>query len=141
MSHGDAYLVVENLGKTAARDLRVKFNPPLPNYETTPDGQTAVVASFLKKRYENPIVMLAPNQRLKNLYSYIGSAGVNMEKMPKVVEMTVAYKGERGVIYNDKFPLDVGIYNNETQSNPGRDNDPEKRKNQALEAIAWELWD
>ncbi|XKK40761.1 hypothetical protein HFP72_09835 [Nocardiopsis sp. ARC36] len=137
-----SYLVIENLGQSVARSLEVDFDPPLPEYETTDDGQPGVVAPFLRKRYSRPIAMIAPGQRLKNIYFYIAS-GVdgNVEPVPDQFTVSVLYTDDHGKPYKDSFPLDTKLLGMETQSNPGSGNNPTKRQNQALEAIAWELWD
>jgi len=141
-SHGVSYLVVENAGQSVARNVEVCFEPPLPDYETTDDGQPGVVAPFLRRRYGAPIAMIAPGHRLKNVYSYI-TAGVdgNVEPVPDQVTILVRYVDDRGHTYDDSFPLDRELVGLETQSNPGDSNDPVKRQNMALEAIAWELWE
>lgn len=142
MSHGVSYLVVENAGQSVARSVEVSFEPPLPDYETTDDGQTGVVAPFLRRRYGTPIAMIAPGHRLKNVYSYI-TAGVNdsVEPVPDQVTILVRYSDDHGRSYEDSFPLDRELLGLETQSNPGDSNDSVKRQNKALEAIAWELWE
>lgn len=141
MSHGVSYLVIENAGQSVARNVKVSFQPPLPDYETTDDGQPGVVAPFLRRRYGTPIAMIAPGHMLKNVYSYI-SAGINdnVEPVPDEFTVSVHYDDDRGRVYRDSFPLNRNLLGLETQSNPGSSNDAVKRQNQALEAIAWELW-
>lgn len=142
MSHGVSYLVVENAGQSVARNVEVSFDPPLPAYETTNDGQPAVVAPFLRKRYGSPITMIAPGQRLKNVYSYI-AMGVNgnVEPVPDQVTILVRYIDDHRRRYEDSFPLDREVLGLETQSNPDDTNEPVARQNMALEAIVWELWE
>ena len=142
MSHGVSYLVIENAGQSVARDVEVSFNPPLPTYTTTDDGKPGVVAPFLRRRYANPIAMIAPGHRLKNVYYYI-TAGTNgnVEPVPDQVTVSVRYIDDHGRTYEDAFPLDCELVALETQSSPGANNDAVKRQNKALEAIAWELWE
>ncbi|PZS04893.1 MAG: hypothetical protein DLM56_04765 [Pseudonocardiales bacterium] len=142
MSHGVSYLVIENAGQSVARNVEVSFDPPLPDYETTNDGQPAVVAPVLRKRYGSPITMIAPGQRLKNVYSYI-AMGVNgnVEPVPDQVTILVRYIDDHRRRYEDSFPLDREVLGLETQSNPGDTNEPVARQNKALEAIVWELWE
>lgn len=142
MSHGVTYLVIENAGQSVARSLEVAFEPPLPEYETTGDGQPGVVAPFLRKRYAGPIAMIAPGQRLKNIYSYV-AVGVDgkVEPVPDEFTVSVRYTDDRGKPYKDSFPLNREVLGLETQTNPGDGSDSVKRQNKALEAIAWELWE
>ncbi|MFD0773961.1 hypothetical protein ACFQZ2_08485 [Streptomonospora algeriensis] len=142
MSHGVTYLVIENAGQSVARDVEIDFDPPLPEYETTSDGQPGIVAPILRKRYANPIPILAPGHRLKNIYSYIGVGhDGNVEKVPDQFTVHAKYTDDRNRKYNDSFPLDREVLGLETQSSPGGSNEPTKRQNKAIEAIAWELWD
>ncbi|MGC0252166.1 hypothetical protein [Pseudactinotalea sp. Z1748] len=142
MSHGTTYLVIENVGSSVARDVGVSFDPPLPNYETTDDGQPGIVGPFLRKRYSSTIPMIAPGHRMKNVYSYhaVGVDG-NVEPVPDQFTVTVRYSDDRGRPYQDSFPIDRERLGYETQTNPADTNDPVKRQNKALEAIAWELWE
>jgi len=142
MSHGSSYLVIKNAGQSVARDVEVSFRPPLPDYETTDDGQPGVVAPFLRRRYGTPIAMIAPGHTLKNVYSYI-AAGIddNVEPVPDQVTILVRYNDDHGRVYKDSFPLNRKLLGLDTQTNPGDSNDPVKRQNKALEAIAWELWE
>lgn len=142
MSFGVVYLVIENTGRSLARDIQVTFTPPLPNYEKTADGQRGVVAPFLRKRYGDPLAILAPGQRLSNVYSYVAE-GIdgNVEPMPDQLSVSLEYLDDHGRHYADTFHLDRGNLGLETRANPSEDNDAVRRRNQALEAIAWELWD
>lgn len=141
MSHGVNYLTIENAGQSVARGVAVAFDPPLPDYEFTEDGQKAVVAPFLRRRYGSKIEMLAPGQSLRNVYSYhsVGTDG-NVEPVPDEFIVTVRYTDDHGKPFEDSFLLDVGLLNMETLSSPSDSNDAVKRQNQALEAIVWELW-
>lgn len=83
MLHGNTYLVIENAGRSVARNIRVTFDPALPDYEHTVDGQPGVVSPILRRRYRNPVSMIAPGHRLSNIYSYLraGQQG-NVEPVP-----------------------------------------------------------
>lgn len=142
MDHGVSYLRIENAGQSVARDVSVSFDPAMPEYEVTDDGQSGVVAPMLRKRYASPISMIAPGHRMKNVYSYVQD-GVddNVEPVPDRFTVALRYTDDHGRNYDDSFALDRGNLGLETQSHPGDDNDPVKRQNKALEAIAWELWD
>lgn len=142
-SHGVIYLTIENVGNSVARRTSVTFDPPLPDYETTDDGQPGVVAPFLRRRYSDQLPTLAPRQTLKNVYSYIavGHQG-NVEPMPDQFTVTVTYYDANNKRkYIDLFPLDCGNVALDTASSPGSGNDPDKRRTQAIEAVVWELWE
>lgn len=142
MNRGVSYLRIENCGQSVARDVSVTFDPPMPSYEKTSDGQPGVVAPMIRKRYDRPISMIAPRHGMKNIYSYVqvGHDG-NVEPVPESFTVAVRYTDDHQRSYSDSFHLDLGNLKFETQSNPGDGNDPEIRQNKALEAIAWELWD
>ncbi|MBB3053541.1 hypothetical protein FHS23_004595 [Prauserella isguenensis] len=130
MSLGVVYLVIENNGQSLARHLEVRFDPPLPDYTHTDDGQQGVVAPVLRKRYGTAITLLAPGHQLKNIYSYMsaGSDG-NVEPVPAQFTVSVHYVDDHGRGYADSFPLDVDLIGLETQSDPSDGNNPERRKN------------
>ena len=142
-SHGTTYLVIKNVGATAARGLKVAFDPPLPGYETTEDGQKAVVGPFLRRRYASPIPVLAPGQELVNIYGYLTASRqrTNAEPVPDRFTVAVRYKSERRRReYTDSFSLDLTFLYDDTRLSPGDNNKSDVRTNKALEAIAWETW-
>lgn len=135
------YLVLHNAGNSVAREVQVAFDPELPSYDRTDDGQKGVVAPVLRQRYASPIGIMAPGQKYKNLYHYpvLGKDG-NAESVPDQFTVTVQYGDDRGRVYTDDFPLNVGHVGLETHRTPGKENDPISRQNKALEAIAWANW-
>lgn len=54
-------LVVRNVGASTARNIRVAFDPPLPD-----TGRQASFAPFVTRRYSQPITVLGPGQELSN---------------------------------------------------------------------------
>lgn len=140
-SHGTTYLVVRNGGLSVARHVRVTFKPELPEYETTDDGQPGIVAPVLRKRYSEPIPVLAPGESLNNVYSYI-AAGINgnVEPVPDRFTVLVEYRDDRRRAYRDEFQLDRSSLGLQTNTNPGDGKDADKRRNVAIEALAWEAW-
>lgn len=132
-------LVVRNYGASAARDLRVSFDPPL-SEEDCKDGLTAMVA----KRYDTAIALLPPGSELTNTWwrgKYTGANElVNGLNTPEEVSVTVSYRGNRLRRYRDTFPLHADIiklttYSVSSTSTPGR----MKTIAEALKTVAAEL--
>lgn len=69
--HGVLYLVVKNFGATAAHNVRVEFDPPLPEVEQKGNEQNYrdSSAATLRKRYAEPTKVLAPDQSLVNVWT------------------------------------------------------------------------
>lgn len=57
-------LVIRNYGPSIARNVRVSFDPPIPD----PVDPSSSGTPFLKKRYANPIPVLTPGMGLDNVY-------------------------------------------------------------------------
>ena len=104
-------LVVRNYGPSIARNVRVTFDPPIPD----PDNPATSVIPFLKERYANPIPVLTPGMELDNVY-YFGQSADHAEPVPEQVTVTIAYESDAGDPYVDAFPLDVNLIRNRTYS-------------------------
>jgi hypothetical protein len=131
-------LVVQNVGASVARDLRVTFEPPIADPAGS-DGN-AELARYLLRRYERPISVLAPGDELDNLY-YSGEPGhpgyENDLGFPETVTVRVAYEGPDKHRYEDRFPLDVGLIRHRTYTaSPGSPDEVAKRTAKAVESIA-----
>ncbi|MBB1197789.1 MULTISPECIES: hypothetical protein [Curtobacterium] len=103
--------VVRNLGPTVARDVLVEFDPPLevPKIEPTGAGRPT---SYIVKRYEKPIAMLAPGQELSNTWWYgveQGAQRVNAEPTPDQVTIRIRYRGRGWRWIKETYPIDVDI--------------------------------
>lgn len=85
--------VLSNLGATPARDVRVKFTPPI----TLPADTSGLVTPYLMQRYERAIPVLSPSQLLSNTW-WAGRVGpgdklMNGEPTADDVRVDVSYKG------------------------------------------------
>ena len=52
-------LVIENVGPSVARDVRVTFDPPLPTTDVSSDGQRSII-TFVTRRYAEPVMAFHP---------------------------------------------------------------------------------
>ena len=110
---GTQILVVRNYGPSIARNVRVSFDPEVPD----PDDPSTSVTPFLKRRYANPIPVLTPGMELDNVYfsgQQEGGSWVNREPTPEQVTLTIAYENDAGDEFTDVFPLDTNLIRNRT---------------------------
>jgi hypothetical protein len=119
-------LVVKNFGLSAARDVEVKFDPPL-----SQDDRKDELTDFVAKRYDKPIPLLPPGSELTNTWWGGGTAPdsgnelVNRLSTPDEVVVKVTYKGNRFLRYRDAFALTADTiklktYTVSSTSMPGR---------------------
>ncbi len=112
---GTQILVVRNYGPSIARDVRVTFEPEIPD----PDDASISVTPFLKRRYAKPVPVLTPGMELDNVYfsgAQEGGSWVNREPTPEQVTVTIAYENDTGDRFVDEFPLDTNLIRNRTYS-------------------------
>ncbi|QDP95823.1 hypothetical protein FOE78_07840 [Microlunatus elymi] len=112
-------LVLRNSGATAARDLRVAFDPTpiiIPRDERRPQ-----VATVLEKRFTGTLRILPPGRPIRSAY-YIGEQNPNKpsdvrnsEPLPDTFTVIASYKDYRGRPYSDTFELSVDDYLHETE--------------------------
>ena len=127
-NHSDSSfeLVVKNFGLSAARGLRVEFDPPL-----SEDDRKEVLTDFIAKRYGNPIPLLPPGSELTNTWWGGGIAPdsgnelINRLSTPDEVVVKVTYRGNRILRYRDEFALSADTiklrtYAVSSTSMPGR---------------------
>jgi hypothetical protein len=134
-TRGIQSLVIKNFGPTIARNIRVSFDPEIPDPE--PSKAATSVTTFLKRRYANPIPVLTPGMELDNLY-YVGrpSDGVtfeNTEPTPPQVTVTIVYEGPDGVSYEEAFHLDVSLLRQRTYVTSSTS--PESQAKEALKTF------
>ncbi|WP_336628279.1 MULTISPECIES: hypothetical protein [unclassified Microbacterium] len=117
-------LVIRNYGASAARDLRVTFDPPL-DAESRLEKNTGMLAT----RYDSSVPWLPPGSELTNTWwSGVNNGGpelVNKLKTPDKVVVSVSYKGNRLRRFGENFSLaasDIALttYNESSTSFPGR---------------------
>lgn len=124
LSHGTLNLVVRNYGATSARDLIVRFDPPLPQPSTLPDAD---VRKWIGEAFAGPR-QLAPQETISNVYR----AGHD-DVAPIVVKLM--YQADDGRRYHQHFHLDPGPLLKTTQATPSDTNDKELRLIRAVEAL------
>lgn len=128
------HLVVRNAGPSPARDVRVSFDPPLPEI-ADPSG---LVTPFIKQRYEARVPVIAPGQRLSNIW-FSGEAGpggdwVNREPLPGSFAVQLDYRGNaRRRRYSERFPLTIDVIRKETYVTSSRD--PAEQVKKALKEL------
>lgn len=110
---GTQILVVRNYGPSIARNVRVAFDPAIPD----PEHPSTSVTPFLKRRYANPVPVLTPGMELDNVYfsgQQEGGSWVNREPTPEQVTVTISYENDEGDVFKDVFPLDTNLLRNRT---------------------------
>lgn len=133
LSKGTSEFIVQNVGPSVAKDVKVTFDPPI----TEDVGQ---VAAFLARRYSRTIPTMSPGRRLSNIYSHwVGDGSDELaEPVPKEFAVAITYSDAHGRKYKDRYELTIQTLRNETVSWPANTDDKAlvKRQVQALEAVA-----
>jgi hypothetical protein len=62
-----AALVVSNAGPSIARNVRVSFDPPLPEHEKTSGGEPSILP-WVRRRYSKSISAWAPGYTARNTF-------------------------------------------------------------------------
>ncbi|WP_229076071.1 hypothetical protein [Actinoplanes sp. DH11] len=98
------YLKIQNIGKTMARDVRIKFDQPLTSTLANP--------GFTKSRLlREPIPMLAPGRSVSLLFDSFPDRYERRKKFPMDHTVTIEYDDDRGTPYTDPpYPLDLDAY-------------------------------
>lgn len=100
---------VFNYGTTVARDVHVRFEPPLT--ATAEDDP----ARHIRLRYERPIPHLNPGQSLGNSWQTFAAAG-KTSSVPDECTVTISYKGTGRRTHTDVYELRIDAISNETES-------------------------
>lgn len=97
------YLTVENVGRTMARDVTIRFDRPL---ESTLSGTREIDESPLLRK---PIPTLPPGRKIRVLFDQYAA---RLEaKLPLTYDVTLRYKGPFGKKeWEHPYRLDLGIY-------------------------------
>src|SRR5215216_5731443 len=97
------YLTVENIGRTLARDVSIRFDKPL---QSTLSGPREIDESPLLRK---PIPTLPPGRKIRVLFDQYAA---RLEaKLPLTYDVTLRYKGPLGKKeWEHPYPLDLGIY-------------------------------
>lgn len=140
LTKGTSELVVTNHGASVARNVKVSFDPPLPDLDgPEADGK---VTPFLFRRYSVPIPTVTPGMALRNVYSSGSpdSDGVYQNDEPTSEDFTITfdYEDTRGKQFRDTYRLTVETLRNQTGVYPSNTDDKGMRRRhiEALEAIA-----
>lgn len=111
---GVQVLVIKNYGPTIARNVKVTFDPPIP--DPSPEEAGSSVTPYLKRRYEKPIPVLTPGMELDNLWFVARGPGMdNSEPTPDRCNVTIEYD-DAGCTktYKDSFVIDVDVIRKRT---------------------------
>jgi hypothetical protein len=97
------YLVVANLGRTIARNVRFEVDPP---FESSRDASNPVPLAKLKLFTEG-IPSLVPGKRIVFLFDLLNH---RPKELPNSYRVTLRYEGERGPLPPDVQRLDLDLY-------------------------------
>lgn len=149
---GYTYLVIENNGASAARNLSVTLDPEPEDTTVAKDGKADMAAPYLRRRYAHPIRVLGPGQALINVYAAPDRrAKPTPDALPEnpfhvadEVTITVEYDSHRRIVrtrrYTDTFNLDLRMAYGETSARPGETTRWLKSIRDTLHSLAWEAW-
>ncbi|WP_100482266.1 COG1361 family protein [Mycobacteroides abscessus] len=130
-------LLISNVGQSVAHNVRVEFDPPLPDPADGGDEErVGVLTPFLQRRYSRTIPTWAPGMTLDNFYQ---GAGKNAdEPVPDDFTVIAHYENAHGRRYEDRYTLSMGTIRDQSGSYPSNKDDAgmQRRWVQALEAIA-----
>ena len=133
---GTQLLVIRNYGPSIARNVKVTFDPPIP--DPAPERAPQSVSPLVTRRYAEPIPVIAPDVELSNIwFSGIhdhANGWENFEPTPDRFTVTITYDGPDGTNYVDPFPLDTDLINKHTYVSDSRD--PENRLKEAVKSLA-----
>lgn len=110
---GTQIMVVRNYGPSIARNVRVLFDPEIPD----PTGSGWFSTTFLKRRYAKAIPALTPGMELDNIYYSgvpSGDSWENREPTPQQVNVRITYENDAGHEFTDVFPLDTDLLRTRT---------------------------
>lgn len=131
-------LIVSNIGQSVAKNVRVTFDPPLPQLEGS--AASGKVTPYLQRRYADAIPTMGPGKQLRNVYAVNvpdeSGRKVNDEPVPDTFNVQFEYEDNRGRAYEDTYSLSLETLRTTTSSSPSSTTAPEKRIARAIEAIA-----
>jgi hypothetical protein len=97
-------LVVRNVGASTARNIRVTFDPPLPD-----TGRNNSLTPFVIRRYAQPITVLGPGQELTNAV-HVDEDDPSDTDVPDDMTVRVEYDRRWWRKYKDTFRLQTSVY-------------------------------
>jgi hypothetical protein len=102
------HIVIANLGRTVAQDVRLNFNPQL---ASTLDSDANVVSPRDLDVFQKGIPTLPPGKRLAIMYDIFHAR--DAAKLPDAYRVSVSfYAPALEKAFSDEFELDLGIYRN-----------------------------
>jgi hypothetical protein len=103
-------LVISNLGRTMARDVRLDFDPPLETtFDTRRVGDRRLSESAL---LTDGVPTMAPGKSISTVLDYFPGR-LSQGTLPMVYSVTVRYANDdRTRHYEDKITLDLGVFEN-----------------------------
>lgn len=132
----DAELLVRNVGQSVARNVKVDFDPPLPDpADGDAEERVGVLTPFLQRRYSRVIPTFPPGMVMDNFYQ---DAEDNDEPVPDDFTVTIAYTDSHGRKYTDSYDLTMGTLRDQSGAYPANTDEKgiQRRWVKALEAIA-----
>lgn len=107
IAHSLVELVIENIGRLPAHDVKITFNPNLRSTIFGPNFEQVNEWSALK----NGISFLAPGQRMTHLLDSLISRYAADSDFPRLYELTIKYKGgTRARVFTETITLDLGVF-------------------------------
>ncbi|MDP9850283.1 hypothetical protein [Streptosporangium lutulentum] len=99
-------LIIENVGPTVARNVKIAFDPPLERFEEREEGGLERIAeSFI---FTEGIPFMPPGRRI-NLFLDFGYKRLNSD-LPTGYIVTVNAEGPYGAVEPLIYKIDLGIY-------------------------------
>jgi hypothetical protein len=133
LSRGTAEFVVQNVGQSVAKNVRLQFTPPITE-------EMGSLAGYLARRYSKQIPTLGPARRLTNIYAHwTGDGSYKLtESVPLEFLVEIAYEDSHSRTYVDKYELSMSTLRNETTSTPSNTDEAgmQRRAIRAWEEIA-----
>ncbi|WP_131827623.1 hypothetical protein [Mycolicibacterium fortuitum] len=128
-------LLIRNVGQSVARNVKVDFNPPLPDpADGDAEERVGVLTPFLQRRYSRVIPTFPPGMVMDNYYQ----GAKDDEPVPDDFTVTISYVDAHGRTYSDAYELTMGALRDQSGSYPANRDDAgmQRRWVKAVEAIA-----
>ena len=113
-------LVVENVGPTVARDVKITFDPPLRSSLEDNEGEQKMADLYILK---NGIPMLPPGRKIETFFDSGFSRFKDGSEFPNRYFVGVEAKGPYGPVEPMKYVIDLEIF---SDTSTIRDNDAKK---------------
>lgn len=101
-----AQIVIQNIGQTVARNVRIQFDPPLQSTLFENGEEDDITKSFILRE---GIKTLPPRKAYRLLYEDLPKL-YDRKDLPRVYESTVTFTDSRGSKYEEVYILDLNVY-------------------------------